>query len=295
MLSLPTDWTALLALVFVLGLRHGIDPDHIATIDALTRLQGGTPAARGRWRGRWCGVLFALGHGAVVLAVVAALAGAAGAWQPPAWLAPLGSAVSITLLAALGVANLRAVLRSTPGQAVALCGWRSAWLSRGPAAHHPLAAAAVGALFALSFDTMALAAMFALSGGAAGGTGPAMALASVFAVGMLLTDGGNGWWLAHLLARGGAAAARASRATAVLVALFSLGVAALGVARWLSPAADAWADGAGIWLGAGLLSTVLGIAGALLWRQRRQTGCAASHPDASHPGASTTHITPYGA
>ena len=291
--SLPTEWSALFALVFVLGLRHGIDADHIATIDALTRLQGSPQQARGRWHGRWCGALFALGHGAVVLAVVAALAGVAGVaghWQPPVWLAPLGSAVSITVLAALGVANLRAVLASAPGQAVALCSLRGAWFTRRPGARHPLAAAAVGAVFALSFDTMALAAMFALSGTAAGGMGPAVALALAFAAGMLLTDGGNGWWLARLLARGGAGAARASRATAALVAVVSLGMAALGLARWLSPTADAWADGAGGCLGAALLAAVLGTTTALLWRQRHKK----LNP-ASAGGASETNTTPSGA
>ena len=168
----------------------------------------------------------------------------------------------------VGVANLRAVLCSTPGQAVALRGLRGGWFPAGPAARHPLAPVAVGALFALSFDTMALAAMCAISGTAVGGFWAAVALGAAFAAGMLLTDGSNGWWLARVLARGGAGAARASRATAALVAVVSLGVAALGVARWLSPAADDWVEGAGVWLGAALLTTVLGIATALWWRQR---------------------------
>ena len=35
--DLPTEWTALCALVFLLGLKHGFDADHLATIDGLTR------------------------------------------------------------------------------------------------------------------------------------------------------------------------------------------------------------------------------------------------------------------
>ena len=35
--ELPTEWTALCALVFLLGLKHGFDADHLATIDGLTR------------------------------------------------------------------------------------------------------------------------------------------------------------------------------------------------------------------------------------------------------------------
>ena len=36
--SLPTSWPALAGLVFLLGLKHGFDADHLATIDGLTRV-----------------------------------------------------------------------------------------------------------------------------------------------------------------------------------------------------------------------------------------------------------------
>ncbi len=48
-----TSPLALLGLVLALGIRHGVDPDHIAAIDGLSRLR---PSS-------WNGVLFALGHG----------------------------------------------------------------------------------------------------------------------------------------------------------------------------------------------------------------------------------------
>ena len=35
--SLPSDLLALSTLVFTLGLRHGLDADHLVTIDGLTR------------------------------------------------------------------------------------------------------------------------------------------------------------------------------------------------------------------------------------------------------------------
>jgi high-affinity nickel-transport protein len=266
--DLPTDWTALLALAFVLGLRHGIDADHIASIDALTRLR----SVPGQRPARWCGALFALGHGGVVLLIVTALAGASQGWQPPAWLAPLGAWISIALLAALGVANLRAVLSSCPGHGVALRGLRAQLFTRLKGTGHPAAAAGVGALFAASFDTVSLAAMFALAGSAAGGPASALLLGLAFATGMLVTDGTNGWWLAHLLGRTGAGAARASRLTATVVAVVSLAVATLGVARFVSPAADAWVEGAGAWLGVVLLTAVLSTSAALLWQARQRSG-----------------------
>src|SRR6185369_2632513 len=35
--TLPTHWLSLVAVVFMLGLKHGLDADHLAAIDGLTR------------------------------------------------------------------------------------------------------------------------------------------------------------------------------------------------------------------------------------------------------------------
>lgn len=58
---------ALLVSAFVLGLRHGIDWDHIAAITDISSTQ---VAVR---RSLWLSTLYALGHAAVVLAIGAAL------------------------------------------------------------------------------------------------------------------------------------------------------------------------------------------------------------------------------
>jgi high-affinity nickel-transport protein len=41
--DLPTEWSALAALVFLLGLKHGFDADHLAAIDGLTRYNARLP------------------------------------------------------------------------------------------------------------------------------------------------------------------------------------------------------------------------------------------------------------
>ncbi len=72
-----TDWFALVALAFVLGLKHGLDADHLATIDGLTRFN-----ARERpGMARWCGVLFSLGHGAVVIGIAITVGTLARQWE----------------------------------------------------------------------------------------------------------------------------------------------------------------------------------------------------------------------
>jgi high-affinity nickel-transport protein len=59
--------------VFVLGLRHGADPDHLAIIDNLTR---NAYERHPHWS-RYVGTLFAGGHSVMVLAI-AALVGLLG-------------------------------------------------------------------------------------------------------------------------------------------------------------------------------------------------------------------------
>ncbi len=66
------DYPALLgtcALAYVLGLRHAVDPDHIAAIDNVTRKlmqEGRQPVSVGLW--------FALGHSALICIAVCAIA-----------------------------------------------------------------------------------------------------------------------------------------------------------------------------------------------------------------------------
>lgn len=252
MADLPADWGALCALALVLGLKHGLDADHLATIDGLTRLAAGER----RRHARWCGALFSIGHGAVVVAIVVALGSLHGRWQAPGWLDATGTAISLTFLLALGIANLRRVLATPPDEVVRPVGLKGRLLA--PALHspHPLVAAAVGALFAFSFDTVSQAALFAVAGDGFG-PGSAVVLALLFVLGMLITDGVNGLWISRLLARADRLAARASRLMSAAVAAVSLGVAAFGVARWVSPAAEAWAETRGSGLFGGIVVAVL--------------------------------------
>jgi high-affinity nickel-transport protein len=257
MTDLPTSFPALAGLALVLGARHGLDADHLATIDGLTRLGGAGSSVRRRW----CGLLFSLGHGAVVVGVVALLSLLQRQWQVPAWFQATGTAVSLAFLLLLGVANLRALMQTEAGQPVAPVGFKARWLGMALQGRHPLWAAGVGALFALSFDTLSQAALFAVAGqghGAGWGATWGVVLALLFTTGMLLTDGLNGWWVARLLQSSDARAARASRVMGTAVALLSLGVAALGITRWLLPHVDGWADEQGLAISTVLVVVVAG-------------------------------------
>ena len=116
-----------------------------------------------------------------------------------------------------------------------------------------MAVALVGALFALSFDTLSQAAFFALTATQFGGWQHALVLALLFMLGMLLTDGINGLWIARLIHRADQTALIASRVMGLVVAGVSLLVAGFGAAKLLLPAVDAWSEGkeTDVWRGAG--------------------------------------------
>lgn len=251
-MDLPADWFALLALVFLLGMKHGLDADHLATIDGLTRFNLGHAPRRARW----CGTLFSLGHGTVVIAIALGVGLASDHWQVPSWMEDVGTWVSIGFLTLLGALNLRAVLAAPAGEMVRTIGVKAGLLRRLQQASHPVAIAAVGALFALSFDTLSQAALFAVTATRHGGVGHALFLGLAFLGGMLVVDGANGLWIAGLLKRADRRARIASRVMGLMVAAISLSVAAFGLARYLSADVEGWYEGREMTVGLGVIGAI---------------------------------------
>lgn len=268
--ALPSDPLALALLVFMLGVKHGFDADHLATIDGLTRCN---LLARPRLA-RFCGTLFSLGHGAVVVAVAVGVSLLSREWVVPEWLEISGAWISIGFLALLGVLNIGAVLAAEPQDLVHPVGLKGRWLGSLARVGHPAGAALVGALFALSFDTVSQAALFAMAGVQAGGWQSAALLGLVFMAGMLLADGLNGLWIARLIARADEVALLASRIMALAVGSMSLLVAAYGLARITWPAVEAWGEGKELLLGIGLIACVLASFLAALRLARTRSGAA---------------------
>ena len=244
--DLPTEWTALAALVFLLGLKHGFDADHLAAIDGLTRHN----ARLRRGFARYCGALFSLGHGVIVLAIAIAVGLASERWTAPEWLELSGAWISIGFLTLIGIVNLRAVLGAAPHEVVAPVGIKGRFLGRLNQAGRPWSVALVGALFALSFDTVSQSALFALTATQFGGVEHAVVLGLLFVLGMLVTDGINGLWISRLIARADQIAVIASRVMSLAVSSVALLVAAFGAAKLALPALDAWSDGKELAFGA---------------------------------------------
>jgi high-affinity nickel-transport protein len=187
---------------YVLGLRHAVDPDHIAAIDSTTRKLmhlGQRPVA--------VGFFFSLGHSTIVLALsaVVVLFGSAIKAHLPALQSTgsvLGSTVSALFLLALAAANVAIlvdVLRGSPYKEDEFnaAGGLLARVLR-PALRlvtqswhmYPL-----GILFGLGFDTATEIALLGISAASAAGGMPIayiMLLPWLFVAGMSLIDTSEG-------------------------------------------------------------------------------------------------------
>jgi high-affinity nickel-transport protein len=252
--TMPHGWLNLSLVVFMFGLKHGMDADHLATIDGFTRFN----AQRRPNLARWSGCLFSAGHGTVVTLVAAMLALTANSWAAPAWLKGLGAWTSIAILMVLGLANLRAVLHAAPGQVMRPVGLTGRLFHRFTESSHPLVVASVGAALAVSFDTMSLTALFAIAASDIAGWAFALGLGLVFTFGMICSDGLNGMWVARMLRRSRNGPQSAYAVMGVTIALLSMATAAVGIARYFSPAFSAALNDAGLLMGVGLLAILFG-------------------------------------
>lgn len=257
-LPVPGLW-----LMFLLGLRHGFDPDHIAMIDNMAYRAPARPSRLAPW----VGGLFALGHGLAVTVIAVLLnVTTSGIAVPPlvrgvlAWL-------PVALLVYVGILNLRQLLGNAGYRPH---GWKTGFLpSRLRTSSHPLAPVAIGVLFALVFDTATQAAAWSYAATAHGGATLALLAGLAFTAGMVVTDTADSQLMVRLLRRtaGLADALAYRRAVGWIVVLMSFAMAAYGAAEQLSPGAGL-SEGAATATGGLLLLGVL--AGYVVARRRRR-------------------------
>jgi high-affinity nickel-transport protein len=263
-------------LMFVLGLRHGLDPDHVAVIDNIVFR---SVDARPRMA-LWTGTLFALGHSLSVATVAIGVSLVAGAFAMPAWTAALVDAAVVILLLVVGTMNLLALLGRDEYAPV---GWRAGLVPRRlRGSTHPAAIVAVGMIFGLVFDTATQAAAWGAAATAQGGAGAALAIAAAFAAGMLLADTLDSQIVGRLLRTAGRSAAkvrRYRRTVGWLVVTLSYGMAAYALAGLAGLEAEL-PDTAFSVLGigsAGAIVLLLAV-GRLAQRKRRPAGGSFSEP-----------------
>jgi high-affinity nickel-transport protein len=267
------DWLPLCGTVLALGMRHGLDADHLAAIDGLTRYNSRV----GSRVARWCGSLFSIGHGGVVMLVAGTIGAAAISYSVPDWARAWGAWISIVFLVGIGLLNLRTVLSTPVDKMVPLAGARSVLLAGLTRTSRPLGIIAIGALFAVSFDTLSQAVFFSAIATRFGVASSGIALGALFMLGMMLVDGINGAWVARLLRCQDRRARLASRGIGLLVAILSFGVAVLGVVRYFSHDADMALDNREGIVGVALvLAVAVGIALITTFARREYSSRARS-------------------
>ncbi|GAA4033237.1 DNA repair protein [Actimicrobium antarcticum] len=217
--------------MFVLGLRHGFDPDHIAMIDSMTyrSVQVRPDMAR------WTGTLFALGHGLTVTLIAVVLGTLAGNVPIPAAIRGLLDWLPVALLILVGTCNLRALLSRNDYR---VAGWKTRFVpQRLRERSHPLAIFAVGVVFALVFDTATQAAAWGYAATAHSGVAMALLVGLAFTSGMVITDTLDSRLMVRLLRQ----VARADEALAYrrkvgwIVVTLSYGIASYGIATHFFP------------------------------------------------------------
>ena len=194
-----------LATLFALGLRHGLDPDHIAAIDGMTL----RAHDQGHKHARWTGGLFSLGHGLVVIAIAMLTAALSSQIKPPESLLAVAQWVPLLFLMWVGIVNLMALLQPADYRPVSV---RGRWLpKRWQGRSDPLAAAVVGVLFATVFDTITLAATWGFAASTQGGVWVGLIAGLAFTAGMVLCDTADSWLIVYLSRRADASGIKTSK------------------------------------------------------------------------------------
>ncbi len=223
-----------LMLMFVLGLRHGMDPDHIAMIDAMIyRSLEQRPRVA-----PWIGTLFAAGHGLAVTLMTVALSSLTREISVPSQVIAVLDWLPVVLLVLVGTLNLRALLAPGTYQTV---GWKKHFVPRRlQQSSHPMAIFSIGVVFALVFDTATQAAAWGYVATAHAGQHMALVIGLIFTAGMMVTDTLDGRLMCRLLLRtaNADAAQRYRRRVGWTVVLLAYGVASYSVASHWYPAIE---------------------------------------------------------
>lgn len=182
----------------------------------------------------------------------------------------------VALLLLVGTLNLYALLRR---ESYIPVGWRTGLVPRRLRdSTHPGAVVAIGVIFGLVFDTATQAAAWGAAATAKGGTGAALAIAVVFAAGMLLADTLDSQIVSRLLRTSGRSAAlvrRYRRGVGWLVVALSYGMAGYAIAE-AAGVSGALPEAAFSALGIAAAAGVVLLLAAGRWLGRRESGPANS-------------------
>lgn len=219
-------------LMFVLGLRHGLDPDHIACIDGMTW----RALNHGHGNALWVGTLFALGHGLLVTAIAVGVSQLSQKISVSDRVVVIFEWVPTVLLLFVGTLNLQQLLWG--GQQYQPIGWKLKLIPKRLRNNSsPWAIVLVGVLFATVFDTATQASAWGFVASSKGGFIAALGAGLVFTLGMMIIDTLDGRLLCHIIKGidGQDAGRRFRRTLGWLIVTISYGVAGYNIGKALIP------------------------------------------------------------
>ncbi|HEV3156651.1 MAG TPA: hypothetical protein VGZ00_04830 [Candidatus Baltobacteraceae bacterium] len=221
--------------VFVLGLRHGADPDHLAIIDNMTRTTyEGAPRSS-----RFVGTLFAGGHSVMVLSI-AALVGLFGSHLGPYrdLVEAIGTWISLGILFLVAAVNLTQLRNSGGLEGSFRTRMVPKVLRERP---HVLVAIPVGLLFGLGFETSSQLATYTIALSLGQSVLGALLVGLAFCAGIVCTDTLDSMLVHRFLSQRASTMLRAKRLWLIAVTVFALLVAFYQLAQifgWKSPVSD---------------------------------------------------------
>jgi nickel/cobalt transporter (NiCoT) family protein len=167
---------------FVLGMRHGADPDHLAAIDNVTR----NAYVKSPRLSRFVGTFFAGGHTVMVLSIsmLVGLLGTRFAAHGPL-IERIGTWISIVVLLAVAALNVRTLCAGGTRLAGAKTRLLPRRLREGSSA---LLAIPIGLLFGFGFETSSQLFAYGLAVGADAGIAGGLLVGAMFSGGMICTD-----------------------------------------------------------------------------------------------------------
>lgn len=224
-----------LAPMFILGLRHGLDPDHIACIDGIT------------WRtvdhnhelAPWVGTLFAVGHGLLVTGIAVVFSMFARDVPLPEAVMQVLSWIPTGLLLFVGLLNLRQLVQA--GVHYKPAGWKLRLIPNKLRNHtSPMAIVLTGVLFAMVFDTATQASAWGSVAASDGGVIAALCAGLVFTLGMIITDTVDARLMCRVIRRTDdqEASRRYRQTLGWLIVALSFGVAGYNILTALIPSAE---------------------------------------------------------
>ena len=209
------SYAFLILTAFGLGVRHGFDLDHLATIDSITRSINSQ-----QYLAKAVGFLFSVGHGLIVMLLSSMIGLGLFKRTFPHWLDGFGNWISVFFLFIFGVTNLYMVFKSPNIPLINYKGAFAKILLRKK--NQPLFIMLIGALFALSFDTFTQVSLFSLEAATIGSWFFSSILGLIFMIGMIVADGVNGYIVGVLLANIDKKSSIISKGFGIMISFFSL-------------------------------------------------------------------------